>query len=175
MKPKKIETWNTNFSLDYRIWQRNEETYFISTTKVIATKFLISIFGENPDEDDRLTFSIVRELWNIGKVRAAEYAKHIIDASISGVLSQKATAIAMSILTEQVGFLYPSEFLTERLVGKKRLQYWKENFEEKYSVSYEDPTIYAVLNMWGNGHPDLLAFIEENRKTINYIIRDCEY
>ena len=172
MIPQKITTWYMASNLDYRVLQRSEENYYISTTKIIATKLLLSLFGEDPD--GKRHFGLVREFWNIGKVKTAEYAKQILDASAEGVLSTPVAAIAMSILTEQVGFVYPDEFMTERLVGKKRLQYWKDHLE-KYRVSYEDPVMYAILNMWGNSDAVLISFIENNRKIIDRIIKDSEY
>ncbi|CVK21566.1 hypothetical protein [Sporomusa sphaeroides] len=172
MKPKKITAWHMSTNLDYRVWQNDENNYFVSTTKTIATKLLLNLFDE--DTDNKMHYGLVREIWNIGKVKAAEYAKQIIDASMDGFLSAPVAAIAMSILTDQVGFLYPDEFLTERLVGKKRLQYWKECLE-KYTVNYEEPAIYAIMNMWGNDNKELLVFIKDNHKIIDRIIKDCEY
>lgn len=174
MKPQKINEYNlSTFSLDYRVWQRSEDVCFIGTTKVIATKFLSVLFGEETDKE--LDFNHIRELWNIGKVRAAEYAKNIIDANINGTLSFPVTAISMSMLTEQVGFIDPTDFLTERLIGKKRLQHWKNNFEGKYNIIFEDPIIYAILKMWDNKEPNLLSFIEQNRISISHIIKDYEF
>lgn len=173
MKPQAIKTdWHLGFSLDYRIFQNDESIYFVSTTKIIATKVLLTLFGGDPD--GRLILSQIREIWNGGKIRTAEYAKFIIDATMNEILSPQVGAIAMAILTEQAGFTFSDDFMTERLVGKKRLQYW-EAMREKYIVNFEDPTVYALLNMWGNGDKDLLAFIETNRRKINQIINECKY
>lgn len=147
MKPTPITPWQTATPISYQISQRNETQYHINTTKPQAIKLLIALFNQSPNEnpEDSITPTL-RHFCNIGKTKTAEYAKHIIDATLNKTLSSPIAAIAMSILTDLAGpFSSPAEFLTERLVGKKRLAFWQKH-HETYIVKLDEPQNFHERN-----------------------------
>lgn len=124
MEPIKITNWHlADGGITYRIFQYNENEYYIGVSKEKAGALLLELFGVDSFQFKGSvkvkTWYLLRPLWKIGAVKTSAYAKSIIDAAIDEVISFPITAIAVTILSDVTGEDRFS-FLTERLIGKKR-------------------------------------------------------
>jgi len=174
MEAREIKYWHLTSGIHYITYTHDSETCFIRTTKALANKVLLALFEEDNEKIfAQKNYPYIQDLVKIGAVKAAEYAKRTLDAVSVGIIPEPIAAIALEALIFQVSLEW-EDVMTERLVGKKRIEFWKKSFT-KYSVEWEDPKIFALLNMWGNDSELLNKFVEDNCKDINYIISDCEY
>lgn len=142
----------------------------LQTTEEYAGRLLISLFDDVNWRNNSwgLLNPFLRSLTKIGAVNAADYAKNILDAHSTGVLTSDITRIAIKALSS-FSLVDEDLIMTERLLGKRRMSSWLQ-LQNTYSIDFIEPVPFALMALWGNNDETLNEFLKENRSRINELI-----
>jgi hypothetical protein len=102
--------WECHVEYTTVINNLNDKSLFISN--INAEEFFRSLLS---DED-------LKNIWKAKRLVCAEYTKVLVDAFFEGLLDENLLAISIALI-ESNSFLNIKEFVTQRLVGKKRKEF----------------------------------------------------